>query len=160
MKDSKRQEAPKARKEGLVIRELAEEVLIYDTLTEKAHCLNKTAALVWKYSDGLSSISQIAHSLSLELDAPVDEQLVWFALEQLSKDQLLAEPIEMPQLMHGMTRRQLVRTLGLAAVIAVPVVTSIVAPTAAQAATCLPPGAACTSSAQCCNGLCSGGTCA
>jgi hypothetical protein len=160
MNDSRRQEVPQARKEGLVVRELADELLVYDTHRDKAHCLNKTAALIFKHCDGRSSASEIAHTLSLELNAPVDEKLVWFALEQLSKDHLLEESVPIPSLMSGMTRRQMVRALGLAAVVAVPVVTSIVAPTPAQAATCLPPGNACTSSAQCCNGLCSGGTCA
>jgi hypothetical protein len=150
---------PTAREEGLVVRELADEVLVYDTTTDKAHCLNHTAALIWQHCDGQSSVSQIAHSVSLHLKAPVDEKLVWFALDQLSKDHLLEQRVCMPALMSGMTRRQMVRILGIAAVVAVPLVTSIVAPTPAQAATCLPPGSACTSSAQCCNGLCSGGVC-
>ena len=160
MKDHKRQEEPIARKEGLVVRELADEVLVYDTVSDKAHCLNKTAALIWNKCDGQSSVSHIAQSLSQELNAPVEEQMVWFALDQLSKDHLLEERVSMPSVMSGMTRRQMVRTLGIAAVVAVPLVTSIVAPTPAQAATCLPPGSACTSSAQCCSGLCSGGVCA
>jgi hypothetical protein len=160
MKDSKRQEAPNARKEGLVVRELADEVLVYDTQADKAHCLNKTAALIWQHCDGQHSVTDIANSLTLQLDAPVDEKMVWFALDQLSKDHLLEEKVSMPALMSGMTRRQMVRTLGIAAVVAVPLVTSIVAPTPAQAATCLPPGSACTTSAQCCSGLCSAGVCA
>jgi hypothetical protein len=53
-----------------------------------------------------------------------------------------------------MNRRQMVRTLGLAAVVAVPLVTSIVAPTPVQAATCLPPGAACNGSGQCAAVVC------
>jgi hypothetical protein len=160
MKDSKRQEAPNARKEGLVVRELADEVLVYDTQSDKAHCLNKTAALIWHHCDGQHSVKDIANSLTLQLDAPVDEKMVWFALDQLSRDQLLEERVSLPAMMSGLSRRQMVRTLGLAAIVAVPLVTSIVAPTPAQAATCLPPGSACTSSAQCCSGLCSGGTCA
>jgi hypothetical protein len=139
---------------------LAEEVLVYDTLTDKAHCLNHTAALIWQHCDGQHSVSAIAEALTLELNAPVDERMVWFAVEQLSRDHLLEEKVLLPEVMSGMSRRQMVRVLGLAAVVAVPLVTSIVAPTPAQAATCLPPGSACTSSAQCCSGLCSGGTCA
>jgi hypothetical protein len=153
-------EGPKARKEGLVVRELADEVLVYDTLADKAHCLNHTAALIWHHCDGRSSVSQIASAVSLQLQAPVDEKMVWFALDQLSKDHLMEEKVSLPALMSGMTRRQMVRTLGIAAVVAVPLVTSIVAPTPAQAATCLPPGSACTSSAQCCSGLCNAGVCA
>jgi hypothetical protein len=151
---------PTARKEGLVVRELADEVLVYDTLADKAHCLNHTAALIWHHCDGRSSVSQIASAVSLQLQAPVDEKMVWFALDQLSKDRLMKEKVSLPALMSGMTRRQMVRTLGIAAVVAVPLVTSIVAPTPAQAATCLPPGSACSISAQCCSGVCNAGVCA
>ena len=152
---------PRARIEGLVIQELPDEVLVYDRERDKAHCLNQTAALVWKYCDGKTTIPTIAKRLQRDLKADrVDEKVVWYALEQLSKDHLLEENIVPPALLGGMTRRQMVRVLGLAAVVAVPLVTSIVAPTPAQAATCLPSGAACTGSAQCCSGICNAGTCA
>jgi hypothetical protein len=99
--------------------------------------------------------------LSRDLETVVDEKLVWYAVDQFSKDNLLEKAVAPPAfIVAGMNRRQMVRTLGLAAVVAVPLVTSIVAPTPAQAATCRPPGAACTTSIQCCSGLCSAGTCA
>jgi hypothetical protein len=154
---------PKARKQGLIVRELPDEVLIYDRDRDKAHCLNQTAALVWKYCDGETSIPMMVQHLESDLKASkVDEKIVWFALSQLDKDNLLEAPVPLPSMMDGMSRRHMMRALGLAAVIAIPVVTSIVAPTPAQAATCLPSGAACTSAAQCCSGLCPGapsGTC-
>jgi hypothetical protein len=43
--------APKARKERLVVKELAQETLVYDENNHKAHCLNPTAALVWKFCE-------------------------------------------------------------------------------------------------------------
>ena len=49
--------------------------------------------------------------------------------------------------------------LGLGAIVAVPLVTSIVAPTAAQAATCFPSGHACASGPQCCSNLCNANVC-
>ncbi|HEY0004483.1 MAG TPA: hypothetical protein VGB17_06700, partial [Pyrinomonadaceae bacterium] len=51
---------PLARKEGLVVRELADELLVYDTRRDRAHCLNKTASLVWQRCDGLTSTSEMA----------------------------------------------------------------------------------------------------
>lgn len=160
MKEKKGQHEPHARKEGLVVRELPNEVLVYDLDRDKAHCLNQTAALVWKHCDGKTSVHEMTRLLESDLKSPVDEKLVWFALDQLSKDHLLEESIVPPAMMAGMSRRQMVRTLGLAAVVAVPLVTSIVAPTPAQAATCLASGQACTASAQCCSGLCNAGVCA
>jgi hypothetical protein len=99
--------------------------------------------------------------LSRDLETPVDEKLVWYAVDQFSKDNLLEKEIEPPAfIIAGLNRRQMVRTLGLAAVVAVPLVTSIVAPTPVQAATCLPPTQTCSGPALCCSGLCSGGVCA
>jgi hypothetical protein len=154
---------PQARRTGLIIQEVDGEILIYDQNTNKAYCLNQTAAKVWKYCDGETTLAEACEALSCDLDTAVDEKLVWYAVDQFSKDNLLEKGIEQPAfIIAGMNRRQMVRTLGLAAVIAVPLVTSIVAPTPAQAATCQPPGQPCGTAAQCCSGLCSGpgGTCA
>ena len=148
---------PQARRSGLIIQEVDSEILIYDQNTNKAHCLNQTAAKVWKYCDGETTLADACSALSRDLETPVDEKLVWYAVDQFSKDNLLEKEIEPPAFISaGMNRRQMVRTLGLAAVVAVPLVTSIVAPTPVQAATCLPPGQPCTSSVECCSGLCTG----
>lgn len=154
---------PLTRQDGLIVRELETEILIYDTRNNKAHCLNDTAAEVWKRCDGRTTVKEISRSLTDQLGTPVDEKVVWFALKQFGRDELLEESISAPPafIAAGLNRREMVRVLGLAAVVAVPLVTSIVAPSAVQAATCLPSGQPCASSAQCCSGLCQGGgTCA
>jgi coenzyme PQQ synthesis protein D (PqqD) len=149
------QKMPRARRSGLIVREVDSEVLIYDQDRDKAHCLNHTAAKVWKYCDGQTTVADACSSLSHDLKTPVDEKLVWYAVDQFSKDNLLEKEIESPAfIIAGMNRRQMVRALGLGAVVAVPLVTSIVAPTPAQAATCKNAGAACSTPAQCCSGLC------
>lgn len=152
---------PRARSEGLIARELSGELLIYDSDRDKAHCLNETAALVWKYCDGKTTVPKMAQQLGHDLKVEsVDEKIVWYALGELSKDHLLEESVALPGVLAGMSRRQMVRVLGVAAVVAIPLVTSIIAPTPAQAASPLPPGQPCTGSAQCASGLCSGGICA
>lgn len=161
MKQKAKDRVPHARTEGLIVQELADEVLVYDLDRDTAHCLNQTAALVWKYCDGKTTVTSMAAQLGRDLKAePVDEKVVWYALDQLGKDHLLEEIVAPPAVLAGMNRRQMVRVLGVAAVVAVPIVTSIIAPTVVEAATCLPPGQPCGSSAQCCGGLCSGGVCA
>lgn len=146
---------PQARRSGLIIQEVDSEILIYDQDTDKAHCLNQTAAKIWKYCDGETTLLDACDALSRDLETVVDEKLVWYAVDQFSKDNLLEKQITPPAfIIAGMNRRQMVRTLGLAAIVAVPLVTSIVAPTPSQAATCRPQGQACTTSAQCCSGLC------
>jgi hypothetical protein len=149
------QKMPQARRSGLIIQEVDGEILIYDQETNKAHCLNQTAAKVWKYCDGETTLADACSALSRDLETRVDEKLIWYAVDQFFKDNLLEKEIEPPAfVIAGMNRRQLVRTLGLAAIVAVPLVTSIVAPTPAQAATCLLQGSPCTTGAQCCSTVC------
>ena len=148
---------PLARREGLVIQELPDEVLVYDRERDKAHCLNQTAALVWGYCDGKTTVPTMARYLERDLKTEaVDEKIVWYALNQLSRDHLLDDGFVTPAIIGGMTRRQMVHVLGVAAVIAIPLVTSILAPTPAQAATCKPTGTACGGGAECCSGQCPG----
>jgi hypothetical protein len=141
---------PQAREEDVVVQELADEVLVYDMKTHKAHCLNQTAAVVWKNSDGTTTIPELAAIASSELSASVNEELVWLTLDQLGKAGLLQTRVGRPA---GMSRRTAMKwTLATAA--AVPLVSSITAPLAAQ-------GASCTTDAQGCkpNGNSDAGLC-
>jgi hypothetical protein len=159
MKQAGKETRPLARKKGLVIQELPDEVLVYDLDRDRAHCLNETAAFVWQRCDGRTTTGEIARSLGRKVNAPVDEKVVWFALDQLGRNHLMATHSVPRQLVAGMNRREMVRALGLAAVVAVPVVASIVAPTPAQATSCKATGAPCTSPAECCSGICPSTTC-
>ena len=153
---------PRMRRGDLVIQDLSDEVLVYDKRNDQAHCLNPSAAFVWRACDGQSSPAQIAGTLTAQMKAEVSEDFVLFALNQLEKYQLLepqakrdsASPRESRfPLMGGLNRRQMVRTLGLTAAVALPIVTSIIAPTPVQAATCVPTGAPCNPTILCCAGL-------
>ena len=131
---------PRARQQGIVVKELPDELLVYDTERHRAHCLNRTAALVWKHCDGGKSVEQIAELLRAELEVPDAEELVWWALHRLGKARLLTEPMSPPPEVARYSRRELVRRLGLVGGMSVliPVVSSIVAPTPAEAAgTCV-----------------------
>lgn len=152
---------PRARSEKLLIQELPDETLVFDLERDRAHCLNRSAALIWKRCDGKTSVRDISRSVSKELAEKVDERAVWFAMAQFNKDHLLEEPLRFPpSMLAGLNRRQMIRALGVAAAVAVPLVTSIVAPTAVQAVSCAPSGAACQGGAECCSGLCNSNTCA
>ena len=158
---SNHQTKPRARKQGLVVQTLPDETLVYDLDRDRAHCLNQTASLVWGHCDGRTTTKEIARSLTKSLKQPVNEQIVWLALDQLDRNHLLSEESFIPKTVAGMNRREVVRALGITAAIAIPAVVSIVAPTPAQAATgCKPTGAVCTSSIECCSQLCNQGTCA
>jgi hypothetical protein len=146
----KERQFPRARVECLA-REFGDEVLVYDLQRDVGHCLNSTAAAAWKLCDGNHSPPQIARVLSRQFSAQVDESVVLLALDQLADARLLVEPVVPAK---RLSRRVAIRRIGIAAAIALPLVTSIVAPTPAQAASCRPNGAPCTSFLQCCSLLC------
>ena len=158
---SNRQTKPRAKKQGLIVQDLPDETLVYDLERDLAHCLNETASLVWRRCDGRTTTKEIALSLAKSLKQPVDEKIVWLALDQLERNHLLVDMPAPPSSMTGITRREVVRALSITAAVALPLVASIVAPMPAQAATgCKPGGAICTSSIECCSQLCNQGTCA
>ena len=150
---------PKARKDRLIIKELPDETLVYDLNTDRAHCLNETASIVWKNCNGRNSITDLNNSLQKASALPVDEDVVWLALAQLEKFKLLSEVPDQAKLGSGITRRRVMRNLGLAA-IALPSIIAIVAPTPALALSCvqpgLPPGTSCNNNGQCCSNVCAG----
>jgi hypothetical protein len=146
---------PHARREEIVVHELPDETLVYDLKRDRALCLNRSAAIVWKRCDGQTTVAEVTALLERELQAPVEQEVVWFALQRLERARLLQGRVTLPSEMPQLSRRQLVH-MGLAAALAVPLVSSVVAPTAAQAASCRAAGAACTLDSQCCSGNCLG----
>ncbi|HET8677723.1 MAG TPA: twin-arginine translocation signal domain-containing protein, partial [Blastocatellia bacterium] len=82
---------------------------------------------------------------------------VWTAIDQLSRAGLLENKLKRPTAV--ISRRDVMKKIAVAAAIGVPVVTTVVAPTASHAANCRPSGAACTASAQCCSGVCNASRC-
>ena len=126
---------PRARKDDLLIQDLPEETLVYDVVRHRAHCLNRTAALVWRHCDGKTSVEKLARVVAAEGDLPADEDVVWLALAHLSKAHLLEEPVAAPEGARR-SRREMLKKVGAVAGLAVllPAVQSIVAPTVAQAA--------------------------
>jgi hypothetical protein len=112
---------PKARSEGIITKELDGEVLVYDAARDRAHCLNETAAAIWKLCDGQTTASEIAERMTGDGRPETGEEqrakregqspgragerftgppssvsrrsldLVWLALDQLRRARLLEE---------------------------------------------------------------------
>jgi hypothetical protein len=139
---------------------MPDELLIYDLVRNKAHCLNQTAAMVWKRCDGKTSVKQMVRLLEKKTECPVDEAVVLMAFDQLGKAYLLEGPARKWPGASGISRREVIRRIGIAASVSLPIVTSIVAPKAAAAINCRAAGQSCTSSAQCCSGVCNASVCA
>ncbi|MGI8408699.1 MAG: PqqD family protein [Pyrinomonadaceae bacterium] len=117
---------PVARRNGLVVQEVPDEVLVYDLDSNKAHCLNKTAALVWKSCNGMNTISDISKLVESEAGGSVSGDIVWLAIDQLSENGLLETQINSK--FAGQSRREVIKKIGLASMVAIPVIASLVAP--------------------------------
>jgi hypothetical protein len=156
-----RQFIPTACKDELIIKEVEGETLVYDLKSHKAHCLNKTAALVWKHCDGKRTVEQVTRKLEAEVGKPVPQEVVWIALDQLERLKLLQAPIERASGRARISRREAVRRLGITTAVALPLVTSILAPEAVQAAS-VPCGGnrdPCDDTHPCCKGFNCDGVC-
>src|SRR5205814_722101 len=81
--------APRARKAGLFVRRMGDELLVYDLAKHKAHRLNGTSARVWKHCNGKTTVSELADGLGGDLSEGDAEALVLHALDQLPKARLL-----------------------------------------------------------------------
>ena len=136
---------PTARKAGLVVQEVPDELLVYDLDTNKAHCLNQSAAMIWRSCDGNNTISEIARLVGAQAGGKVTEDFVWLAIDQLSENRLLEKEITVS--FEGQSRREAIKKIGLASMVAVPIIASLVAPQSALAAAscaCVNPGACIT----------------
>jgi hypothetical protein len=95
----------------------------------------------------------MARLLEDEIKTPVEQEIVLYTLEQLNKTKLLDDAYAVLAPKPALSRRAVMR-LGAATALTVPLISSIVAPTAAQAATCLPSGSNCASDSACCSNSC------
>lgn len=131
-----------------------ERKLVHDESNHQAHCLNQTAAFVWKHCDGHRSIPTLARLMEKEIGTAVSEQTIRLALKQLEQSRLLEASRSASAWLPQTSRQELMRTLGVTAV-ALPIVISVVAPSAAAAASCVAVNQPCTGIGQgnCCVGL-------
>jgi hypothetical protein len=126
---------PKARTLGLLMEQVGDETIVYDRERQIAHALNRSAGIVWRYSDGSRSVPELAAALGAELRIAPNDSLVEYALDELASAHLLEG--------NRVSRRGALRRITYAASVAValPAVLSIIAPTPAMAASgvVLPP---------------------
>ena len=120
------------------------EILIYDLSSNRAFCLNRGSALVWQACNGEREISEISREISKTLDTSVDDDFVWLALDRLKTENLLADAEEIPVNFNGFSRREIIKRIGFSSMVALPAITSLVAPSAVHAQS-----GACGGSCQC-----------
>ena len=123
---------PEARKDGLTIREVGDELVVYDAEQQRALRLNATAAEILKQCDGTRTTEEIAAKLPGELDSTEKEQSVLLAVDDLAKADLLTMPPVSNNEELSRSRRNLIKKAAIVA-FALPMVESIFTPTPAQA---------------------------
>ena len=87
-----RRKHPVARDEGLLVEQVADETVVYDSRTKAAHCLSPLAAVVFAHCDGHTTVEELTALAAERLGEPVDPPLVIDALAQLEERELLAVP--------------------------------------------------------------------
>jgi Coenzyme PQQ synthesis protein D (PqqD) len=136
-----------------LIRQIENELIVYDARTHRAHCLNEIAAAVWKACDGSTTLSELIRDLQDKARGQLNDRIVRLTVIKLGRAGLLEEPMEWGE-QQTTSRRLAIQKIGIAGAVALPIVTSILIPTPAMAASCLPNGQPCSSNAQCCSGIC------
>ena len=132
---------PMAQTDGYVVQKSGDELLVYGLADNRAICLNKTASLVWDRCDGAHSVSDICRALEDEFGKPVEEDMVLFAIEKLSDEGLLVDGETYQGAFDGLSRREVVKRIGFGSLVALPIVSAVIAPKAAFAASgCGAPG--------------------
>lgn len=143
---------PRARTEGLVVRDLPGEIVVYDRDSHQAHCLNRTAALVFRNADGRRTVGDLARLLATDTGTQVDQDVVRATLDRLREASLLEAYADDPgprvvapagTAPADGSRREMLRRVGLGAAALLPVVTSILVPSPAEAAQSCVPAAQC-----------------
>lgn len=125
---------PVSRKDNLIIQEFENETLVYDLNADRAICLNETLTLIWQMCDGERDVDAVKKSVSRRLNTAVSDDLIWLALDQLKKENLIENSNELEIKFEGISRREVIRKIGLGSMIALPVISSLIAPQPAMAA--------------------------
>ena len=144
-----------ARTEQLVVRTADAETLVYDLNTNEAYLLNETSALVWQLCDGTRDVSTISREVAGKFNQKANEDLIWLALDQLKTKKLLADADRILIPFAGSSRREAIKSIGLATMLALPVISALVAPQAAHAASgCGQDGQTCSADPNYTQGTC------
>jgi hypothetical protein len=89
-------EHPHARKKGLIVRIVQGEVLVYDLVSHRAHCLNAVMAALWRRCNGRTSAGKLARTLQVSLSRAVPEEVVRVGLHRLGRARLLEASVPGP----------------------------------------------------------------
>src|SRR3982751_789940 len=143
---------PSSQNVNIVVQSAGKEIFLYDLINSKAYCLNETSSIVFHACDGKTSFEDLIQKYDFS------EEIIYLALDELQNRGLIeGQPVTF---FRNLSRREVIRKVGLSTLVALPLISSLVVPHAANAnsvAACTPAGEICpyTNATQgpCCDGL-------
>lgn len=129
---------PKAKAENIIEQSLDDEVLLYDLTTDQAYCLNKTSKIVYQACGSDLTFEELRKRYKFTDD------LIYLALDELQANNLLETSADYQSPLTNLSRREALKKVGLATMIALPIVASLLAPRAADAASGNASGSTCS----------------
>ncbi|MBX7174829.1 MAG: hypothetical protein K1X72_27885 [Pyrinomonadaceae bacterium] len=117
---------PQSKTKNIVVLNLENEMLVYDLEINKAFCLNETSSIVYQNCDGKTSFAELRKRYKFTDD------LIFFTLDELKKERLIETNYASP--FEKMSRREIVKEIGLSTIIALPIISSVIAPSSINAA--------------------------
>jgi hypothetical protein len=135
----------------LLAKPLVGELLLYDEEQCTAHCVAGLVQDLWNLCERERSVTELTR-LMREKWPDISEHGVLAALSQMESAGLLVEPSQDESL--SASRRDVLRRIGVAAVVGIPIaITSVLVPPVAAAASCATFGQTCSDARPCCPGL-------
>jgi hypothetical protein len=125
---------PRVRHSNLWAEELNEQYVIYDTHNQTVHGLNRTMSWLWSHCDGSRTLDDLIAAMQRDTGDDNAHSLITVGLKQLAEANLLEpESVDLNAVMAepSTVGRRAAVAAGLS--IAVPMMTSIIAPTPASA---------------------------
>ena len=142
--------------ENILTTKVGDELVVFNTATNAASCLDKFTASVWLACDGKNSVPTLLDTLNHAGFSDAGDVAIWMVINQLKQAGLLEEEIDIParKQLH-MSRREMLRKLGAGTASALPIVSTInIQPAVAQSSACQPRFGPCGSDSDCCSGNC------
>ena len=118
---------PKARTKNLLEQNLKNETLIYDLTIDKAFNLNETSTIVYKACGQNQTFAELKRKYNFTDD------FIYLALDELKRENLLND-VSYQSPFAGVSRREIIKKVGLATMFVLPLISGLVAPKASEAA--------------------------
>lgn len=144
---------PIARTDDVLSTKVGEELVVFNTVTNSASCLDALTTAVWAACDGKSNVSMLLDSVIRSGHIDATEQIIRMAIEQMANADLLAEPDDTPVLSENdVSRRKALSMFRAGAMTALPMVASLSIQPALAQASCVSLGGSCNNDGDCCGG--------